>query len=378
VTRHQTTVVPPALEELAAQVLGDLDPQQLGLPWLCPDLATRILLSDYLVDALATARQALREAELALDQFTAAVTEAERRTRRQLRKTSGADPVPPPSTARELELIRRDSSITNFFRAAGSVMDNMAAATAVIGGIDIEVVERLTWPKLEGEMRAANQRGSLSPEQSTLLAANEASVTVAGPDGWLPWTLAMRNMLVHRPRRLWLVHLRTRRDARGRIIGARLELLLPLDPASTDVEGMRGHNDIESAVILEPAENAMFGVLSSLTDTTKNMSINLSALYSNRAADPLLIIQPISQWRTNLIPPVKTPFFRGYNPGATPLDVTSLLTGPDMQTRLAASAVFDSRNTDWPTWLGATATLRQTSPRRPRKRHDRTKLRNGS
>jgi hypothetical protein len=263
VTRHQTTVVPPALEELAAQVLGDLDPQQLGLPWLCPDLATRILLSDYLVDALATARQALREAELALDQFTAAVTEAERRTRRQLRKTSGADPVPPPSTARELELIRRDSSITNFFRAAGSVMDNMAAATAVIGGIDIEVVERLTWPKLEGEMRAANQRGSLSPEQSTLLAANEASVTVAGPDGWLPWTLAMRNMLVHRPRRLWLVHLRTRRDARGRIIGARLELLLPLDPASTDVEVMRGHNDIESAVILEPAENAMFGVLSS-------------------------------------------------------------------------------------------------------------------
>ena len=98
--REAITSGPSSLVELAQRVLADLDPNLLGLPWLCTDSATRIMLSDYLADALATTRQDLREAQLGLGQFNLAVAAAERRTRRQLRKTAGTDPVPPPCQLR--------------------------------------------------------------------------------------------------------------------------------------------------------------------------------------------------------------------------------------------------------------------------------------
>jgi len=329
------------------------------------------MLSDYLADALATTRQDLREAQLGLGQFNLAVAAAERRTRRQLRKTAGTDPVPPPSAAWELELLRRDSAITNFFRAAGSVMDNLATAVAIIGGIDIEVVERFTWPGLESAIRKAGDVGSLSGGQSRLLDAIDDALGSSGPPGWLAWTLSMRNMLVHRPRRLWLTHLRTQGDARAHIIGAQLDLLLPLNPAATDVEVMRAGGNLSAAFILEPAQEVMAGVFASIERVVGTLSEALAALYGQRAADPELISQPLTQWRPGLMPAERLPLFAGYNPSGTEPELTSLLTGEDMRARMAAAAVYDNRSEKWPEWLGATATLREEIKRQRQERRRR-------
>jgi hypothetical protein len=344
------------LEELGAQVLSDLNPAAAhGLPWLCDDIGTRVLLSDYLVGALATASQAFREAGHALDGLVTALRAFETRTLGHLRSTGGTELVPPPSSASEREDLDRDAAITEFFRAIGTLMDNMAAAVAIVGALDLDVVHRFTWPSLENALRKWQTAGLLLPEQAVLAGRTLTAVERAGPDGWLTWALAMRNMLVHRPRRLWLVNLVRERSLQGSIVGIRARILLPSKPAATDIEVMRWGGELTAAVINESADDLMRSVVRSLEGSVSEIARALLDLYGRRATNDTQLIQPLRQWRGNEdFPPSSGTLFRGYAPEPT-LDVDALLTGPDMAARLAASAVTDSHRDRWLPWMAATA-----------------------
>src|SRR4051794_28445950 len=95
----------PRLIELQAEIQVDLEPEQLGIAWLRADMASKILLSDYLVAAAASLAVNLCEAAWSLR----TVKDAHRRREKALLKHAqrawdrqqGESAIDPPSLRRE-------------------------------------------------------------------------------------------------------------------------------------------------------------------------------------------------------------------------------------------------------------------------------------
>lgn len=360
--QSRTSPVRPAeprfLDRLGFVLRNDLDPIGMGLSWMGGDTATRILLSDHLVGTLDTLGQNITASNYHLTGFERANTTIDSLTlkhwQQSLRKGTRPHAIAPASSKREESLCARDSHVAGFFRAIGSQLDNAAVVVSVIGALPVDVVEMFTWGTLRRTFEG-RQSNTFVWEQEALRAWIKLAQETAGPRGWLEWSLSMRNMLVHRPRRVWTQRV-VPSPENGFPVRLRTSLMLPREPELATVEVMRDGAGLNESLLREDAFVTMSGVLESTSRFTEAICAYLISLVDSRRRDPALLVQPPEQWRgKSVLPKIRLDRFEGYRPQSVhPLQTgDSLNTNDPLTRRLTAAAVFDGQRDQWPEWLAA-------------------------
>lgn len=353
----------PSITELDGALKSDLDSSNHGLRWMRCDFATKILVSDYLVGAIESITANLRESRESLERYHLVLQKIEKRatthTRRAERRGESPGAIGPPLPDRDLEFLQRDLAVTSFFRAIGSTFDNLGIAIAVLAGLRINVVERLTWPKLLTEGWKNLAVGLQGSRQAEIRDAAIQAVADLGPEGWLSWAMGMRNMLVHRPRRIWTTQLGTVRDGKGRLIAVRHLLMLPREPELSDVEMFRAGGEMQESLLPEPAQETMGGVLGSTTTLVEAVGLVLLRLLEDRRQNPDAFHQPPVQWRDKVLPSRPMTLFQGYRPDYPMPSATALVMNPLSGERFKAAAVMKGEADHWPHWLALQADLHE-------------------
>jgi len=358
-------VTTPNLDRLIAELDADLDRRSHGFNWLQAPPALRILVSDYAIDAAYTCRHSLREASYHLQEFEHAMTARKRTYMAYARNVpSGRQPEPhdPPSNKQELEYLRRDVNAVGFFRAIGSAFDNLGVPICVVGGLPISIIDRFTFQKLRGDAPGIAKKLTVA-EQIELLTTLDSTITGAGPIGWDDWTIEMRNMLVHRPRRLW-IGIAQPTNRQGRVESISMDFFLPRSPEWTDVEVWRGMTSLVEALLPDSAADTMAGVHASAIQLAEGMSTALLGIAAARRANNALITQPNIQWRASTIPkPSCSSQFRGYDSDESKTSVSHIIMSAADAKRAEAASVLTPRGRDlWPDWLAQLTSSRKSTP----------------
>ena len=328
------------------------------------DTATRILLSDHLIGTLDTLGQNITASSFHLSGFERANVTIDSLTLRHWQKAfrEGTRPhaIAPASRQRDEALCARDSNVAGFFRAIGSQLDNAAVVVTIISALPVDVVERFTWATLRATLDKTSKDASCW-EHVALDRWISIAQSAAGPQGWLDWSLSMRNMLVHRPRRVWTQRV-VPSPSRGYPLKLRTSLMLPREPELATVEVMRDGAGLNESLLREDAFVTMTGVLESTSRFTESLCAYLISLTEKRRRIPNLLVQPPQQWRgKSVLPRIKLDRFGGYRPQS----VESLQTGDSLNTndpltrRLSAAAVFDGQRDQWAEWLATAQLLRR-------------------
>jgi len=191
-------VIVPELDALRARVIADYHPDAWGLARFASieDVVDRAVASDLVVSSLEGARTAV-----------VAIGLRQRQHADLVGPNGRTMPGPETSVEFALEQIELDTCVTDCFRAVGSAMDCLAAASVLLTGAPLQV------QRAEGSwfLRRLDEDRRPSPAAAQEQAWNEvaAAVTQEGNTpsrGWLAWSLETRNAVVHRGQllRTWL------------------------------------------------------------------------------------------------------------------------------------------------------------------------------
>jgi hypothetical protein len=355
----------PSLDDLLAAVSSDVDPVVHGIAWWSPHLGTvrRILVSDYLIESLYGIRTNLKEARLHLweveDQLE---LESERFAEAVDRRTFPRINVPVSANALdEVPKALVELHTAGVVRALSSAIDCMAVSVVGVTGLDRPIV-RTAWHDtitfLAGRKRHA--------EHQALAARIMQAKQDAGPAGWLEWTIATRNTLVHRSRRLssFMLSPRVSTPLLGPdgvpIIRSRVDQVLNREPHWTDIEALvveagtpasdrLGAPSPVTMLLTEASLTTLSGAVESAVAFLEAVCAELRVFWERRKSAPTLIPQPASQW-PNI--EVQDPLgFDGYAPGTHGFHSGSGITASErVGRRMTASALFDDQRHDWATF----------------------------
>lgn len=289
-----------ALWQLERQMLDDLDPERFGIGWWIghiPDARTRILISDHLVDGVVDVAINLLEAHVHLSNWRE--LRASGLQQRQWRRRPDGNWMLRPAEA-PVEMIpgvERDMHLVGFFRAVGSTLDCLSALIVGVGALQTSL-RSAGWAGVKKQLAKPQHR-----EAADALKVGDA--LTAGPTGWDQWGIDMRNMLVHRPRRMWFNDVGGPFDVRKRDL-----LYLPAQPAMSHVEGMLQAKRLGSPGSLteEDADQTLAGIATSTSKVVQVLAERLLDLWERRREAPDLIPQPSKQWDDA----PDDPGFRGY------------------------------------------------------------------
>jgi hypothetical protein len=175
-----------------------------------------------------------------------------------------------------------------------------------------------------------------------------ALINSSGPDGWLDWTLAFRNMLIHRGRRIDIGQFVPRPEVilgpdGKRVPRARVVTQLPKDPDRSDIEVLREPSI--PPVLTEDSETTLKGLIETTRRLTDEVGKELLAIWKWRRANPTKLVQPLRQWPKGLS--TKSIGFDGYKPGAFPFKPSQFMSHPVMLRRLRSAALDDSQRVQW-------------------------------
>jgi hypothetical protein len=179
----------------------------------------------------------------------------------------------------------------------------------------------------------------------------ESLIASAGPDGWLDWVLAFRNMLVHRGRRIEVGQFIPRQPmlygADGKPVPrVRVVTHLPRDPGRSDVEVFR--QPTETPVLTEDAEQTLGGLLKSTKALVEAAAAELLRIWKWREANPDELHQPAAQWPNGVS--TDSSSFVGYAPGSFSYSPSMMMTHPVVVQRLRAAALDDKARPQWKTF----------------------------
>lgn len=245
-------------------------------------------------------------------------------------------------------LVEIEAHLGGFFRAIGSVLDNLAGIVIVVAGLSCNLVRadfrhlQLDKPATAGMLSDGDGRRF----QLALVDAVRTSVQT-GPPGWQNWVEHMRNSLVHRARRLSFEL--TDRDGKGSL---RVIRPLPRDPDQTDAESTARAQVFAADLIQQDAKITIDGLLALMDKVVADTTRAATAAWDERRNDPSVVRQPIAQWPK--IKQGKQAGFEGFPPLGLPrLDFDSLHLHPSRATRFAAAKFRDGDRVLWDTWLAA-------------------------
>jgi len=343
----------PLFRVLQDEVVRDLDPDVYGIGWWEPydlGITRRILLSDHLVIAVPAVVQNLIEAHIHLVEFQHWKAEHQKVHRYAIwfapARFFGVVPMRGPRRESlrphdELPDLTEELHMVGFFRAIGSLLDCLAQVVIIVAGLEV-AVRKAGWGDLSRHLEPANLARRPNGADAVRLLDPLGKVDASGPAGWLAWSLDMRNMLVHRPRRMTFSVARRERGTGP----ADVVLHLPRDPGASEVEVMRDSGGPHGAVLGEDAETTMNAIFASSASLARALGPELVAVWNRRRSNLGWVEQPRSQW-----PSTVREASTGYE-GATgqPPDFTGM-SGAVLAERNArrydAAALWDHQRVRW-------------------------------
>ena len=236
-------LIPDAIT-LHEELIGDLDPDKLGVGWWAPhpDEARRMLISDHLLQCALSIQINLVEAKLHFLELEDAWRQRSDLFSDSVDMRSGKiflrrPPVVSPRDELPLKLSALHTA--GFFRALGGTLDCLGATIIGVSALPVAI--------LTSDLKRARQAFPSDPctegaaLQLNLSKTLERAIGSFGPPGWLEWATDFRNMLVHRGRRAdigeFLPEPSPILDSRGRtIIRTRTIQRLPRDPGRSEIE----------------------------------------------------------------------------------------------------------------------------------------------
>jgi len=304
--------------DLGDAIMSDLSVDVGGVGWWVADLppSERVLISDHLLGCIRAVSSNIFEACAALLAYREADAEFVAYLQRGLRSNGRYQMPPPRGPYDDLLAIRADANIANVARALGSALDCLGAAIVGVAGLPTSIV-RADLGASQKELGRAARREPRG-QWATLASQVETSIERAGPAGWLLWLMDLRNMLVHRGRRVSTISSSVTAASPGRPATLTAVRLLPVSPALTEIEAWVGDGGYCMSLLSEPAEATLAGTIGSAAKTVDAVCAALLDVWLVRRADPELIPQPMKQWT---VPKRQDgPRFTGYQPD---LDLSS-------------------------------------------------------
>lgn len=348
----------PQLDILTDEILADfaVDPPY-GVAWWAPHPGTsrRILISDQLYSCVTSVSANLVEAALHRLEFL----EAADRESDHLANVVTIDERGNPSVKMPRRRHAADDAIAHMadLHVVG-VARALSAALDCLGGTVIGVLAlpssmlrsdldgaRRVLARLEDDHSAGRRR------QIDVRTRLDALIAASGPDGWLPWLLAFRNMLVHRGRRLVVSQLVPRLPVmygpdRRPIPRMRVVRHLPRDAGRSDIEVFL--DQPTPPVLTEDSVQTIDGVIRSAHALVESVATLLLEIWRRRRENPAALVQPREQWRDGQA--TQETAFRGYAEGTQPYDPSHLTGHPILIRRMRAASLEDTIRGQWRTF----------------------------
>jgi hypothetical protein len=179
----------------------------------------------------------------------------------------------------------------------------------------------------------------------------ERLISSAGPEGWLEWALAFRNMLVHRGRRIELGQFVQRTPVlygpdRQTVLRARRVTHLPRDPGRSDVELFL--EAPKSPLLTESDDQTLHGLIESMKVLVEGIAQDLGEVWNWRRTNRDRLVQPGAQWPDG--PSNESIGFSGYAPGTFRYVPSMMTTHPVVFKRMRAAALDDEARPQWKTF----------------------------
>jgi hypothetical protein len=329
------------LGTLEHELRDNLDQRYLGFAaWRDQAIGEqrRILISDHLLDAVGDVSTNLVEAKVHLSSFREISHEEASKVRWRPDLGGGFAPIMGRSPEETVRSAERGMHLAGLLRAVGSTLDCLGGAVIGLGALPVDLKKRADWNSARNALRKADKR-------TRELLDLDALVESAGPPGWSDWTLAMRNLYVHRPRPMQMSYVRPIYKAST---GPRIVNYLPRTPADSFVESFVRSGSYAQTLLPEDATTTMTHVTTSVVEVAAALSTRLLQLWRDRLAGDWLE-QPAMQWGR----PSATPGFDGYvkdEPFPRERGI-GLMLNPVGVLRINAAALNDkARRRTWRNW----------------------------
>lgn len=343
----------PSTQRLAQELIGDLDENAFGIAWWGgASIQRRILVSDQLVVCARSIITNTRDARL--HRLEARHGWAEHAARFA---AAGPGPQPqvlypvPTTPVDDLSRLLAELHVAGFFRAVGSALDCLAATIVGVLALPIRIL-RTDLNEVRRRLAQLAQGTGASAEHVAFANWFDGTAKTVGPAGWIEWSLEMRNMLVHRGRRLEPVFVSPIAPALVFPAGARLRVqhLLPRDPGRQEIEVLRTTTNPFDAQLSEHADDTLDGVYKSLRELIEATMDRLLDTWRHRRGNPGRIPQPLhDQWPDVTAGPATG--FGGYHPHSVQLPPAGVIAlNPADARRLVAAAVDDANRQRWQTF----------------------------
>ena len=339
------------VDQLVAAIYADLDEEKYGVGWWIDfgSAKRRIVVSDYLHQSVAAIGRNLLEARLHQLEAESAWDASEEWFKRALLDAPQGDLLAPPKNAEEeLRGTFGDIHAGGFFRAIGSALDCIAAAVVGVAGLPRKMF-RVQWKAVLDDLSTLAEVDDPRREFAEAVIARKDS---AGPKGWTEWAIEMRNMLVHRGRRVninfvlptsSIVYLPGGMAYKPH----RVVPMFQRDPGLSEIEVMHLKGKVTDVVVSEPAEETATGVFESALFFANEFSALALELWERRRQDPTLVEQPLQkQW-----PEVREEdptSFDGYDPRNIGTEhLNTIMVNPQEGKRITAGLATDDLRPTW-------------------------------
>lgn len=263
----------PSWRQLGEMILRDLSTEPpYGIGWWAPHPSTsrRILISDHLYACTESVCTNMIESAIHWLEFLDWSDRVNDRYPNSVTLQNGKPVVKMPRAASPLEELSLPTMRLHYVgcvRALAGALDCMAGT--IIGVLALP--SRILRADFSGTRKLLQARVGTAATDGERIQANfsdelERLLSSVGPRGWLEWTLAFRNMLVHRGRRIEIGQIVPRAPV---LLGpdgqpalrARAVTCLPRDPGLSDVEVFLQPSN--TPVLTEDAEQTLGGLLKS-------------------------------------------------------------------------------------------------------------------
>ena len=347
----------PHWASLETEIFADFVEQQpYGIGWWAPEPGTsrRILIADQLSCCLASVMGNMTEAALHwLEYLDASERDSARLAHAVKIVRSGLviDPPRPRSASEQLAPHLVWMHQAGLIRAIASSLDCLAGVTIGVAALANSIL-KADFKQARAVLARINGAAGAGPKaQAEFGAQLEGAIAAAGPQGWIDWTLDLRNMLVHRGRRIelgqYLPILPVLLGPDGKPAPrARRVSHLPRDPGRSDIEVFI--DTPWNMVLPEEGARTLQGLMNSTVLLLEAAAGHLLDLWRWRRAHPGDLRQPTDQWRNG--PSKHSTGFNGYAPGSLPLEPSMGMMHPVTARRFHAAAVDDAARRQWATF----------------------------
>jgi hypothetical protein len=344
--------VSPAIDALGTiyqAMLEQLDEDHHGFVWWRGYMDDRrlALIAEYLLASVSGVSESLADAAFLTNELGEQLFADETWTRNRIKHaheaaTSGTSVLKAlhrsgndERRGRRIRLARE-----HVFYHLAQAFDRLAAVVVGVGALKTAIIRadwRLVandglWKRSLGD-QPERGRGAQSELRRAVLEALQSS----GPDDWYRWIDATRNTNAHRAPKINMITLS--KEPKGS--PPRMIHLFERQPTWSMTEAIVGSQGqtLDEVWILKDPLGLVRGALNSTSSVVETVVELLTALWVQRRADPLLLVQPGAQWPKVLEEPLLN--FPGYgDPIRLALQGGQFRVSPDTGKRMRASGIF--------------------------------------